>query len=216
MAYLIIAKEPLFRQDLLQWNRRPAVDKTWPNMMEHFRDAQSDLNSLPTAGDVYHQHHGNANSVIAIADLVAQRLLDAAEAAKVYGPPETSLPAANAVIHTDASLAIRDAALLTQMQAMMAAFAPAGGRNNRNNNRTNNRTRGNRFNNDRAPAPVAPDAPNIRPARTPSPRAYCWSHGMCAHTSALCNNQLPGHQVAATFTNMLGGNTNQCFWLPHH
>ena len=211
MAYLLLAKEPILRQDLLHWNRRPAVDKTWANMVTHFRDAQSDLDSLPTAGDVYHQHHGNANSVIAIADLVAQRLLDAAEAADIHAPPESPLPTANAaVIHTDASLAIRDAALLTQMQAMMAAFAPAGGRNNRNNNRTNNRSRGHRSN-ERTPAPAAP---NIRPARVASPRAYCWSHGMCAHPSALCNNPLAGHQNAATFANMMGGNTNQCFWLP--
>ena len=98
MAYLILAKEPLFRQDLLQWNRRPTAEKTWANMMEHFRDAQTDMNSLPTAGDVYHQHHGNANSVIAIADLVAQRLLDAANAADASAPPDAVLPTANAVI----------------------------------------------------------------------------------------------------------------------
>jgi len=59
--------------------------------------AQADLNSLPTAGDVYHQaaHHGNTNSVIAIAN-------DA-------NPPaeEPVAEVANAaVIHREASLAM--------------------------------------------------------------------------------------------------------------
>ena len=82
MAYDLLAKEPILQQDLCLWNRCPAIDKTWTNMLHHFRDAQTDLNSLPTAGDVYHQaaHHGNANSVIAIANLVAQRLLNMADA----------------------------------------------------------------------------------------------------------------------------------------
>ena len=48
----------------------------------------------------------------------------------------------------------------------------------------------------------------------PSPRKYCWTHGACAHSSTDCNNKAPGHQTTATFTNMQGGSTNLCFWLP--
>ena len=226
LAYVILAKEPILAQDLRQWNRRPAVEKTWTNMMDHFRAAQSELNSLPTAGEVYHQvaHHGNANSVIAIADLVAQRLLDAANAADAahaaaanQHPPgvalPAALPAANAVIaDREASLLQREAALLQQMQAMMATFT-----NNANRNNTRNpRNRGPR--NDRAPAApavAAAAAPTNRPARTVPPRAYCWSHGMCAHGSAQCNNRLVGHQATATFADMQGGSTNNCFWMAH-
>ena len=203
MAYLILAKEPLLRQDLLTWNRRPAADKTWTNMMTHFRDAQCDLNSLPTAGEVYHQtaHHGHANSVIAIADLVAQRLLDAAMLADEAAPPIAA--AANAVIDPrEAALAQREAALLAQMQAMMANFTTPRNDNNRNRN--------NRSRNTRGPAPAVPPR---SAARTPVARHYCWTHGMCAHGGADCNNRLAGHQATATFTNMQGGSTNNCFWL---
>jgi hypothetical protein len=202
MAYLILAKEPLLRQDLLAWNRRPAVDKTWTIMMTHFRDAQSDLHSLPTAGEVYHQnaHHGHANSVIAIADLVAQRLLDAAMLADEAAPPAA---AANAVIDPrEAALAQREAALLAQMQAMMANFTTPRNDNNRNRNP--------RSRNNRGPAPAGTNRPA---ARTPAARHYCWTHGMCAHSGADCNNRLAGHQAAATFTNMQGGSTNNCFWM---
>ena len=84
------------------------------------------MNSLPTAGNVYHQaaHHGNANSVIAIANLVAQRLLDAADA---NSPTEESVTkvANAAVLQREASLATCEASLLAQMQAMMAMM-PTG------------------------------------------------------------------------------------------
>jgi hypothetical protein len=80
MAYMLLAKEPILQHNLSLWNGLPAVDKTWPNMLQHFPEAQADLNSLPTAREVYHHaaHHGHVNSVIAIADRVAQRLLHAA------------------------------------------------------------------------------------------------------------------------------------------
>ena len=173
-------------------------------MLQHFRDAQTDLNSLPTAGDVYHQaaHHGNANSVIAIADLVAQRLLDVADANSPAEEPVDAVANA-AVIQRKASIATRKAALLAQMQAMMAMM-PTGNSNNNRNSR-HHRGRGGRAPTDHPTGGRGP--------RTPTPCNYCWSHGMCAHGSSQCNNQLPGHQVSATFANMQGGSTNNCFWL---
>ena len=205
MAYVLLAKEPILQQDLRLWNRRPAIDKTWTNMLQHFRDAQADLNSLPTAGDIYHQaaHHGNANSVIAIADLVAQRLLDVADA---HPPPDEPLAevANAAVIQREASLATREAALLAQMQAMMAMM-PTGNSNNNRNPRNQRGRGGGRASTDRPTGGRGP--------RTTTPRNCCWSHGMCAHGSSQCNNQLPGHQATATFANMQGGSTNNCFWL---
>lgn len=40
--------------------------------------------------------------------------------------------------------------------------------------------------------------------------SYCWSHGTSrnpTHTSATCNNKLPGHQDHATIANQMGGST---------
>jgi hypothetical protein len=34
---------------------------------------------------------------------------------------------------------------------------------------------------------------------------YCWSHGMCTHTSAECNIPAPGHCKEATLQNIRGG-----------
>jgi hypothetical protein len=210
LAYVIFARQPILQQDLRLWNRRPVVERTWSNMLEHFRDAQSDLSSLPSAGDIFHQQPPHqANAVATMADLVAQRLLDAMptdDPPSIVPPPDT----ANAAFQQrDSSLAAREAALLTQMTEMMSLMRtglPSGGTSHQRTPRPNRSGRHGRTN----------DRGGARAGRgsSPAPRAYCWSHGACAHSGTQCNNQLPGHQTTATFSNMQGGNTSNCFWLP--
>jgi hypothetical protein len=48
LAYVVLSKEPIFQQDICLWNRKPPTDKTWDNILEHFRTAQTDLSSLPS------------------------------------------------------------------------------------------------------------------------------------------------------------------------
>ena len=55
LAYIIFAKQPILLQDLRDWNRMLAADRTWPNMKTHLRTAQDDLNTLPNASALYHQ-----------------------------------------------------------------------------------------------------------------------------------------------------------------
>jgi hypothetical protein len=218
LAFVILAKEPILQQDLRLWNRRPIPERTWANMIDHFREAQTDLSSLPTAGGVYHQqppHH--ANSAVTIADLVTQRLLDAYPptteeniATASTNDVATAHEVANAaVLQREASIASREAALLSQMQEMMSTFW--AGNNNRNNRSGN---RGNRNNNSNHQGRTNDRNPTGGRGRTQSPRSYCWTHGACAHSSAQCNTQTTGHQSTATFANMQGGSTNNCFWLP--
>jgi hypothetical protein len=76
LAYVIFAKQPILQPDLRLWNRKPVADRTWDNMMEHLCDAQIDLSSLPTAGDMYHQQPPHQTNITTMAELVAQRLLD--------------------------------------------------------------------------------------------------------------------------------------------
>ena len=49
MAYVIFARQPILQQDVRAWQRTPRVDRTWANMVTHFRDAQNDLSSLPSS-----------------------------------------------------------------------------------------------------------------------------------------------------------------------
>ena len=217
LAYVIFAKLPILQNDLCLWNRRPLTDKTWANMLTHFCDAQTDLGALPTAGDMFHQE-ANGAMMSTMADLVTQRLLD------VYPPPTADdaagVPLASpptdtvnaAIQQRELSIAAREAALVTQMNEMMTLMRGTGHgattHNQQRNNRSNNRGRGGRSN-DRSNGGRGRQTPN-HPTRL-----YCWSHGACAHSSNLCNTQLPGHQTTATFANMQGGSTNNCFWLPN-
>ena len=211
MAYVIFAPQPILQQDLRLWNRRPPVaERTWANMLDHFRDAQSDLSSLPNAGGVFHQQPPHqANSVATMADLVAQRLLDAlpADAPPVVAPPPDDV--ANAAFQQhDSALAAHEAALLTQMTEMMSLMRSGlpNGNNNQRNARNPRSGRTGRRTTDRSGGRCRNTAP--------AARAYCWSHGACAHPSSQYNNPLPGQQTSATFANMQGGNTSNCFWLP--
>ena len=214
IAYVIFAKQPILQQDLRDWKRTPLADKTWANMITHFRTAQNDLSSLPVASDLYHQ----ANHVDMIADLVAQRLLDTVAPMLDPAPPPPLVPVAPApptphiaapVLPTAPNPDL--ASLHHQLQQLVTLMSTTV-----------------------APGPGAPTAspaprPGSHPARTPGrggrgrgrgrgqiagPRMYCWSHGACAHSSSECNNKSVGHQPTATFTNMQGGSTNRCFWLP--
>ena len=212
VAFVVLAKVPLLQHDLRLWNRFGPIDRTWPNMLAHFRSAQADLTALPTAGDMFHQ--ANGVMMTTVADLVTQRLLEA------YPPPPDepapALPASDvaaAAVHTrKASVAAREAALLTQMTEMVALMRSSAPPNNQRNTLSNRgrHPRATDRSNARSRAPAA----NPRGRAPPPTRLYCWSHGACAHSSNVCNTQQPGHQLTATFTNMMGGSTANCFWLP--
>jgi hypothetical protein len=96
MAYVIFARQPILQQDLCLWNRRPVVERTLANMLNHFWDAQSNLSSLPNAGDIFHQQPPHqANSFATMADLVAQRLLDALPTDDIHLVPPPAPGVAN-------------------------------------------------------------------------------------------------------------------------
>jgi hypothetical protein len=212
LAYVIFARQPILQQDLRLWNRRPTVERTWAHMLQHFRDAQTDLSYLPTAGDVFHQQpFHQANAVAEMADLVAQRLLETMPPHDTP-PPATVHPTdtANAAFQQrDLTLAAREAALLSQMTEMMSMMRTGAAASSSVSHQRDTRQSGGRSNRS--------NARSVRRGSrrsTPAPRSYCWSHGACAHSSSQCNTQLPGHQSSATFTNMQGGSTSNCYWLP--
>jgi hypothetical protein len=239
LAYVIFAKHPILQQDLRLWNRRPAADCTWGNMMQHMREAQVNLSYLPSADDVYHQQPSAAHeaNVTTMADLVAQRLLDDTMYNKKMNPayfpnapppPPAPAPAplyddvANSLQRRETELQSRETAMMSQMQVMMRTMMLS-----------NTQARGTN------PSPRASDHPHTcnaqqhqthhRGARhtqgrgrgcnnsctntNSTPRSYCWTHGACAHHINGCNTPATGHQKTASFDNMQGGSTNGCYWL---
>ena len=138
LAYVIFAKQPILQQDLRLWNRKILADRTWPNMIQHLRDAQTDLSSLPSAEDIYHHQPPHQASIATMAELVAQQLLEEYNnsTSPVGHPALPPLPTppdevANSLQCRETDLQTREASMLTQMQDMMLTMM-------RNNNNANN------------------------------------------------------------------------------
>jgi hypothetical protein len=206
LAYVIFAKQTILQQDLRLWNRLPIAERTWTNMTQHFRDAQTDFSSLPTAGDVFHQQPSHQANIATMADLVAQCLLDD-QRLEQAPPAEPAAELANSLQRRETDLQMRESSMMTQMQEMMAMMRT--GNNNNNNycgNRSNQSQQGRgRFGRGRGN--------EQRPNNRPNTRCYCWTHGVWTHTSADCNRSAPGHKTTATFAAMQGGSTHGCYWL---
>jgi hypothetical protein len=158
LAHVIFAKQSVLQPDLrLCWNRRPVAERTCANLTQHLRDAQTDLSSLPAAGDVCHQQPAHQANMATVADLVLQRLLDeqGAELPPRAEPPSPSEPpsaapvneVANSLQRRETDLQSCEAAMRTQMQDMMASMLRTNNGSSDNNNNNNDRRR-NR-NNDR-------------------------------------------------------------------
>jgi hypothetical protein len=211
LAYVIFACQPVLQQDLRLWNCRPIIESTWANMLQHFCNAQTDLSYLPTAGDVFHQQpFHQANAVADMADLVPQLLLEAIPPGDTPPPAYVSATdTANAVFQQrNSALAACEAALLSQMTKMMAVMRNGTTTHSSVSHPGNTCQPGSRSGHTDA---CSSHCGSRR--LTSAPRSYCWSHGACAHSSSQCNTQLPGHQSSATFTNMQGGSTSNCYWL---
>jgi hypothetical protein len=152
LAYVILAKHPILQPDLRLWNRKPGAEHTWENMMAHLRDAQSDLSSLPTAGDMYHQPPPHQANITTMAELIAQHLLDDPRlmpspppAPPILPPPPLlETPAApltdmaNSLQCRETDLQTREASMTNQMQEMMMLMCTGNNHNNGGNNNQNN------------------------------------------------------------------------------
>jgi hypothetical protein len=60
---------------------------------------------------------------------------------------------------------------------------------------------------------VAAKKNNKKTDKTSKERLYCWTHGSCAHNGKDCKHPKEGHKKEATFSNMMGGSTKECYWI---
>jgi hypothetical protein len=151
LACVIFAKQSILQPDLRLWNPRPVAKRRHANLTQHLRDAQTDLSSLPTAGDVCHQPPAHQANMATIADLVIKRLLDeqGAELPTRAEQPSPSEPPSAAPVNEVANnlqrrgtdLQSREAAMRTQMQDMMASMLRTNNGNSNNNSNDNDRRR---------------------------------------------------------------------------
>ena len=228
IGYLIVNRQPIFRGDVRKWMRKPLVDKTWVNFITHFRQAHQELRD--TDASMEELGYQSANAIV---EQIVDRLREEDQqhpppiAAPYYDippgynpppeyeappPPPTLPPAplpptapqqqANAVVPADPNTAVL-AAMMANMQMMHDSMhqnfnGRSGGRGRgRGGQRGRGRGRGRGGNRN------ASQRTNL----------YCHTHGNCAHSSNECQTPAEGHQNDATFTNMMGGSNNRCFWM---
>ena len=190
-------------------------------MLTHFREAQADLSTMPVASDLYRtnpsSHQANVTSM---ADLVAQRLLEAMPPASVIGsddpsaslpPPELLVPdqaSANTIQHQPVDVQAQTA-MMAQMQTFMSMLV-ANQSGQASLTPSNSDTRSRRSGRGQGSQSRATGG---RGSSSTTPRKYCHTHGACAHTGLQCNSPAEGHKAPATFANMMGGSTTGCYWI---
>jgi hypothetical protein len=200
----LLSNTAVFNDDIKDWNRQDSKDKTWANFKTHFQRAHRERRkAVTTAGQggynasVHNVYGYNAtvNNVYGNADDEAHRALQQAAADSLStiagGMADnqtnlTELSQANAVLTaSNTTMAAQMAQLMSGMQLLQTQMAQNtagnGGKGSTGNGRRNN--------------------PN------PLPWAYCWSHGKCKHTGAVCQKKKEGHKDAATMENKMGGST---------
>jgi hypothetical protein len=185
IACSVLNRTTKFRDSIKIWNRRPTLHKTWISFKLHFREAHDE----PQETGEYTGGHHQANLTEAIANRVAELQTPCQESAPAPAPampaPDTMLPAI--------------VAQMQQMQQMMAAMQA-----NSTPNAPTDRHRGGR---------LLPTGPRTGTPSRPLPTwatECCWTHGKCAHASAMCNNRAPGHVDSAIMENKQSGSTYGC------
>ena len=73
MGYLIVIKQRILRSDVKKWTRNPNLDKTWLNVIDHFRQAHQKLNTDSTIEKL------DFHSTDAIVEQIIDRLREEAD-----------------------------------------------------------------------------------------------------------------------------------------
>ena len=201
-GYNILNKTGKFRESIKEWNRLPALQKTWINFKVHFRQAHAELKEIGalTMEEAGYGQAAQANMVNEIVTRVSEELHHQANLA--FGTPPPEPPAPLLVPPATAAHATTDTILqqvLAQNQELMKMLAAKTPTSSSTNNR---RPRSNASASKRGGQPIYP-----LPAWATE---YCWTHGKCSHKSSKCRNPAPGHQEDATMEAKKDGSTFGC------
>ena len=208
---IIITNANIFADSVEKWDNRPAADKTWTNFKAHFTSAQKAY-KLARPTDTVSQH--NYTSQAQIAELVNAAIDErtnkqlAAEAdiaeQKMINEHLAQLAALENPQQANSSQQQPSTDLQQILQTLTNLTNKIANDNNNSNNNNNNNN-----NNDRDRKKGGRDRRGTRQKQ----RQYCWTHGSCSHKGTECNYKADGHKDDATFADMKGGSTKNCFWI---
>ena len=199
IGLIIIMNAIIFADDVGHWNALEPYLKTWENFQSHFIKAQTSYKKnrpAPTSASMgYTVPPEQANAVIL--SQPEQELAVANEYIAELEANQTASHQANLVsapLATSSSTDDTIKQLLQKMSDLEAevkiAKSSTPATTTGNNNKKKNKK------------------------KEMKDRKYCWTHGACAHTGSECNHPAEGHKKEATFQDMMGGSTKDCFWLP--
>ena len=210
MGLIIITRSNIFSSDIRKWNRRPDIEKTWPNFKAHFSQAQKDIKaSQPTITTDVLGYHGQANAVTTLVDQVTQQVMEHLTSQPHSEAEDIAEQQIQQAVDHMANSTQQSASIITQMQALAATISTL---QTQVNNNQNQRGRGGGGRGGRGGRGGGRGGRG-RGGGTASTPMYCWTHGNCAHAGCDCKTPGVGHIEGATYANMQGGSTYNCHWL---
>ena len=199
MTTIILMNANIFADGLQDWNKKDDMLKTWDEFQEFFINYQElykeARSSITTASAGFTPDH-QANAVAppepdqSLALQEAQAWQAYLEEVSKQATATTAPSQANAA--TSISTEDMMTKILQQMETLTLKIAEV---DKKGNDPKENSGKGKGKSKDKF-------------------KKYCWTHGACAHTSKECNHKATGHKDDATFHNLLGGSTKNCYMLP--
>ena len=197
MGLIIVMNAVIFADDIGTWHNKTSSEKTWESFQEHFIEAQTTYKAnRPTeTSSTLGYSPEQANAVI---PSKTEEDLDAANAyiadleatvASTHQANQVSIPSTTSSTTND-TLQL----LLTKIKDLEDEVKASKPNSNNGSGSEGNKKKKNK-------------------QKEKKDRKYCWTHGSCAHNGTECNNPSEGHKKEATFANMLGGSTKDCYWL---
>ena len=200
MGLIIIMNAVIFADDVGDWNALAPSLKTWERFQAHFIQAQTAYKAnRPSETSATLRYTTEANAAVlsqSEQDLAAANEYIAELEADQAATQQANLVSTNSVPSSTTDDTIKE--LLQKMSDLEAEVKAAKSSTTTDNTGTNNGSNKNKS----------------KKNKEKKDRKYCWSHGACAHSGTECNNRKDGHKQDATFQNMMGGSTKDCYWLP--
>ncbi len=186
MGYLLIQQTQVYSTSLNKWNQKDFDDQTWDLFKSHFREAQK---ALRRTGALTVQESLNHTELVNLVQQGVQQALATSPSPtsdlSAATPPSNYVPALEAITDTPSTFSVNSTTsdltmqTIQQQMDMMKQMMEMLQATNSNSNRSSRRN------------------PNLT--------KYCWTHGLCSHSSAECRTKADGHKNAATLQNCLGG-----------
>ena len=215
-----------FESALGKWEDKPVPDKTWRNLKLHFSQAQGELKKIrgPTMVQAgFHQINMIASEIRGefsqtrseLANMTAILQKNSDEQSDITPITSTSTFTDDSPSNIEQAMATAETSYHLEMMKLLKSMQEEitklnrGGASHRSNggSSTNSASLRSTGGNGNKKGKKTPDNPTFARRTT---NQYCWTHGGCAHTGALCTMKAPEHKNDATFDNKMGGSKGFC------